>query len=86
MANLSYTVLCLRIRPGAYSRIEHLAWAALEWAQALPAKIRPCWKGLPRMTTLSLVNYGHKKGPTPRAVANFIKPFIGHIFRIFEVS
>jgi len=39
-------VKCLQVRPGAYTRVEHLKGASPRWALALLANIRLSWKGL----------------------------------------
>ncbi len=46
LASLSNLVQCLRVRPGAYPRVENLKGASLGQALALTAKIRLSWKGL----------------------------------------
>ncbi len=54
LASLSNLVQCLWVRPGAYPRVEHLKGACyLGWHLALPANIRPGWKGLPGTNALA---------------------------------
>jgi hypothetical protein len=53
LAILSTLVYCLRVRPGAYPRVEHLKFASLRLAPALLANIRLHGKGLPRTNKLA---------------------------------
>jgi len=53
LPSLSSLVLSLKIRPGAYPRVEHLKGASLRKALALPANISLGWKGLAGTTTLA---------------------------------
>jgi len=43
----------LRVKPGAYSRVDHLKGASLYWAVACVANIGLGWKGLARENALA---------------------------------
>ncbi len=49
----SSIVHCLRARPGAYPRVEHLKGASIGQVLALPTNIRLGYKGLPGTNTLA---------------------------------
>jgi hypothetical protein len=52
LASLSSLAKCLRVRPGAYPRVEQLKGASVGYDPALPANFRPGWKGLPGTNAL----------------------------------
>ncbi len=53
-ASLSSLVYCLRVRPGAYPREEHVKGTSLKGRLlALPTNIRPGWNALPGTNTLA---------------------------------
>jgi len=73
----------LRVRPGAYPRVEHLKGASLGLSLALPANIRLGWKGLPGPNTSLLrksVNCGCKKfystGPRMLTWVQILEPMM----------
>ncbi len=79
MARLSSLVQCLRIRPGAYPRVEHLTVASLGQALTLPTNSILGWKGLPGInplvyydnlliTTVKVLQYGPRLILRPRSV------------------
>jgi hypothetical protein len=65
LATFSSLVLYLQVRPGAYTRVEHLKGASLGKAPALLENIRLDYKSLPGANVLAnykkVVTYGRKK-------------------------
>jgi hypothetical protein len=53
LAGLSSLFYCLRVRPGAYPRVEHLKDVSLGQAPSLPARTEQSWKGLPVANALA---------------------------------
>ncbi len=53
LSSLSSQAYCLRARPGAYPRVEHLKGVSLGWASTLPANTIQSWRGLQGANTLT---------------------------------
>jgi hypothetical protein len=53
LASISNPIYCLRARPGAYPRMEHLKGVSLGQAPAILANTILSWKGLPWTNTLA---------------------------------
>jgi hypothetical protein len=51
------SIVCLWVRPGACSRVEHWKVASLGSALALLTNIRLGWKGLPGTNTLTYLSH-----------------------------
>jgi hypothetical protein len=60
LARPSDLVKYLRVRQGAYPKVEHLKGSSLWWAFAALLNIRLGWKGFPVTNTRTVVNYGRK--------------------------